>query len=68
MLAREIEGNLRIHTLLKFSFRLICLLLICLAQTGCDLLAIPFDLLSNVVGTAVQAGVAAAPYAAPYFM
>ena len=56
---------------MKFSnkiLKLFCLLLLCVAQTGCSLLAIPFSLLGAAVGTAVSAGVAAAPYAAPYFM
>ena len=47
---------------------LVCWLLLCITQTGCALLTVPFDLLSAVVGTAVSAGVAAAPYAAPYFL
>ena len=56
-------------------FNIICLLLLCIAQTGCSLLAMPFDLLGAAVGSAVgigaqaaQLGVAAAPYAAPFFM
>jgi len=46
-----------------------------MAQTGCALLSLPFDLLGAAVGSAVgigaqaaQLGVAAAPYAAPFFM
>ena len=48
--------------------KLVCLLLLCMAQTGCSLLTVPLDLLGSVVSTAVSVGVAAAPYAAPYFM
>ena len=50
-------------------------MLLCVAQTGCALIQIPFDLLGSVVSSAVgigtqaaQLGIAAAPYAAPYFM
>jgi hypothetical protein len=52
----------------KTILRIVCLLLLCIAQTGCSLLAVPFDLLASAVGTAVSVGVAAAPYAAPYFL
>jgi hypothetical protein len=59
----------------KKIFKLVCLLLLCIAQSGCALLQMPFDLLGSVVGaavgvgsSAVQLGVAAAPYAAPFFM
>jgi hypothetical protein len=62
-------------TFSKKIFKLVCLLLLCMAQTGCAILQIPFDLLGSVVGTAVgvgssavQLGIAAAPYAAPFFM
>jgi hypothetical protein len=48
--------------------KLTCLLLICMLQASCGLLEIPIDLLSSAVGTAVSAGIAAAPYAAPFFM
>jgi len=53
---------------LKKISRLICLLLFCMAQTGCSLLTVPLDLLGSVVSTAVSVGIAAAPYAAPFFM
>ena len=53
----------------------VCLLLLCLTQSGCDLLMIPLELLGSVVSTAVgigsqaaQVGIAAAPYAAPFFL
>ena len=55
----------------KKILKLACLLLLCMTQTGCAILQIPFDLLGSVVGTAVghqQLGIAAAPYAAPFFM
>ena len=52
----------------KKILKLACLLLLCMAQTGCAVLQIPFDLFGSVVSTAVSAGVAAAPYAAPFFM
>ena len=55
-------------TFSKTVFKIVCLLLLCIAQTGCSLLTVPFDLLASVVGTAVSAGIAAAPYAAPYFL
>jgi hypothetical protein len=62
-------------TFSKKIFQLVCLLLLCMAQTGCALLQIPFDLFGSIVGTAVgvgssavQLGIAAAPYAAPFFM
>jgi len=55
-------------TFLKNTLKFICLFLLCLAQSGCGLLEIPIDLLGSVVSTAVSAGVAAAPYAAPFFM
>ena len=53
---------------LNVSLKIVCLLLLCLAQMGCALLQIPADLLSSVVGTAVSAGVAAAPYVASAYM
>jgi hypothetical protein len=43
-------------------------LFLCMTQTGCGLLELPFDLLGSAVSTAVSAGIAAAPYAAPFFM
>jgi len=52
----------------KKILKLFCLLLLCIAQTGCALLQIPIDLLGSAVGSAVSVGVAAAPYAAPFFM
>ena len=59
----------------KKILKLACLLLLCMAQTGCAMLQIPFDLFGSVVGaavgvgsSAVQLGIAAAPYAAPFFM
>lgn len=53
---------------LNVSLKIVCLLLLCLAQMGCALLQIPVDLLSAAVGTAVSAGVAAAPYVASAYM
>jgi hypothetical protein len=53
---------------LKKSLNFVCLLLLCITQTGCGLLELPFDLLGSAVSTAVSAGIAAAPYAAPFFM
>ena len=53
---------------LNVSLKIVCLLLLCFAQMGCALLQIPFDLLSSAVGTAVSAGVAAAPYVASAYM
>ena len=54
---------------------LACVLLLCITQTGCAMLEMPFDLLSSAVGSAVgigvqatQVGIAAAPYAAPFFI
>ena len=62
-------------TFSKKILKLACLLLLCMTQTGCAILQIPFDLLGSVVGaavgvgsSAVQLGIAAAPYAAPFFM
>jgi hypothetical protein len=62
-------------TFSKKILKLVCLLLLCMAHAGCAMLQIPFDLLGAVVGTAVgvgssavQLGIAAAPYAAPFFM
>jgi len=62
-------------TFSKKILKLVCLLLFCIAQTGCALLQIPVDLLGSVVSSAVgigtqaaQLGIAAAPYAAPFFM
>ena len=53
---------------LNVTLKMICLLLFCLAQMGCALLQLPFDLLSSAVGTAVSAGIAAAPYVASAYM
>jgi hypothetical protein len=60
---------------LKKVLKLVCLLLLCMTQTGCAMLQLPFDLLGAAVGSAVsigaqavQLGVAAAPYAAPFFL
>lgn len=53
---------------LKKTLKLVCVLLFCIAQTGCALIQVPLDILGSVVSTAVSVGVAAAPYAAPYFM
>ena len=59
----------------KKIIQLACLLLLCLSQISCALLALPFNLLGAAVGSAVgigsqaaQLGIAAAPYAAPFFM
>ncbi len=50
------------------------LVLLCITQSGCAILQFPFDLLSTAVGSAVgigaqvaQVGIAAAPYAGPFF-
>ena len=56
---------------LKFSFMSVCLLLLCITQSGCSLLQLPFQALGVVAGVAKQAaqvGIAAAPYAAPFFL
>ncbi len=53
---------------LKKSLGLFCLLLLCVAQAGCALLQIPFDILGTVVSTAVSAGLAYGPSVAPFFM
>jgi len=48
-----------------------CFLLLCITLIGCDLLALPFSILGSALGLAGQAaqiGVAAAPYAAPFFL
>jgi hypothetical protein len=55
-------------TFLNRTLMLFCLMLLCIIQTGCGLLEIPIDLLGSVVSTAVSPGVAAAPYAAPFFL
>jgi hypothetical protein len=52
----------------KKSLSLFCLLLLCITQAGCSLLQIPFDILGTVVSTAVSAGLAYGPSAAPFFM
>jgi len=46
-------------------------LLLCLTQSGCALLQLPFSAIDSIVGMAgsvTQLGIAAAPYAAPFFM
>jgi len=58
-------------TFSKKTLMLLCLLLLCTTQTGCELLQIPFDILGSaigLVGQAAQIGIAAAPYAAPFFL
>ena len=62
-------------TFSKKCLMLACVLLLCITQTGCAMLEMPFDLLSSAVGSAVgigvqatQVGIAAAPYAAPFFI
>jgi len=48
-----------------------CFLLLCITLIGCDLLALPFSILGSALGLAGQAAqivVAAAPYAAPFFL
>ena len=58
-------------TLSKKTLILGCFLLLCVMLTGCDLLAIPFQVLGSALGLAGQAaqiGIAAAPYAAPFFL
>jgi hypothetical protein len=55
-------------TIKKRFFKILCLLLLCMAQMGCALFQVPLDLLTSAVSTAVSAGIAAAPYAAPFFM
>ncbi|MBF0489424.1 MAG: hypothetical protein HQL15_02235 [Candidatus Omnitrophica bacterium] len=50
---------------------LVCLLMLCTTQSGCALLQLPFQALGTAVGLAGQAaqvGIAAAPYAAPFFL
>jgi len=68
MVTREIEENLREMTFSRKILKILCLLLLCIVQTGCALLQVPIDLLGSVVSSAVQIGIAAAPYAAPYFL
>ena len=53
----------------------VCLLLLCITQTGCAILQVPFDLLGSAVSSAVgigvqaaQVGIATAPYVAPFFL
>ncbi len=53
---------------IKKTFSLICLLLLCVTQAGCGLIELPFDLLGSAVSTAVSAGLAYGPTAAPFFM
>ena len=62
-------------TALKKILLLVCLIVVCVSQSGCALIELPYDLLSAAVGSAVgvgvqaaQVGVAAAPYAAPFFI
>jgi hypothetical protein len=55
-------------TFLKKTLMLVCVLLLCIAQIGCALIQVPLDLLGSVVSSAVSIGIAAAPYAAPFFM
>ena len=50
---------------------LVCLLFLCVTQSGCALLQLPFQALgaaAGVAGQAAQVGLAAAPYAAPFFL
>ncbi len=54
---------------------IVSLLLVCVTQSGCALLQLPFQALGaavgvvgGVAGQAVQTGVAAAPYVAPFFL
>ena len=54
--------------IIKRFLSLFCLLLICITQTGCGLLEIPFDILGTAVSTAVSAGLAYGPSVAPFFM
>ncbi len=53
---------------IKEYLSLFFLLLFCISQAGCGLLEIPFDVLGTVVSTAVSAGLAYGPSAAPFFM
>jgi len=68
MVTGKIEEYLREMTFSKKIFKIACLILLCIAQTGCALIQVPIDLLGTVVSSAVQIGIAAAPYAAPYFL
>ncbi|MEI7999083.1 MAG: hypothetical protein WCH62_06215 [Candidatus Omnitrophota bacterium] len=55
----------------KKTLFLFCLLILCITQSGCALLQLPFQALGTAVGIAGQAaqvGMAAAPYAAPFFI
>ena len=57
--------------ILKKFLILGCLILICTTQSGCALFQIPFQALGAAIGVAGQAaqlGIAAAPYAAPFFL
>lgn len=52
-------------------FFLACLMLICVIHSGCALIQLPFQALGMAVGAAgkaAQVGIAAAPYAAPFFL
>lgn len=59
---------------ISFSKKILMLvfsLLLCITQSGCALLQLPFSALDSIVGMAgsvTQLGIAAAPYAAPFFM
>lgn len=53
---------------IKKFLSLFLLLFLCITQTGCAILQIPFDLLGTVVSTAVSAGLAYGPSVAPFFM
>jgi hypothetical protein len=51
------------------------LLFFCITQSGCALIQLPFQALGTAVGVAggiagqaAQTGIAAAPYAAPFFL
>ncbi len=47
------------------------LLLLCVSQSGCALIQLPFQALGtvlNVAGQAAQAGISAAPSLAPFFL
>jgi len=58
-------------TFSRKTLMLFCLLLLCITQSGCALLQLPFQVLGaavGVAGQAVQLGVSAAPYVAPFFL
>ena len=57
--------------LAKRNWILFGLLLLCITQSGCALLQLPFQVVGaavGVAGQAAQAGLAAAPYAAPFLL